>query len=129
MNERTQQQIYDLSGFEPAVIVAQMEWSAVHVNDKEACKLAAFEWGRKPKDMAYVWDHLIDKATVYTRHELLSLILIASLNKFERALLYEQWRDTTMSYEQVREAVNARKQPKPRERKPKVCGKCGALLT
>lgn len=125
MNEKILTEIYELSGFEPQVIYAQMQWSAEHVNDKDACKLAAFEWGRKPKDMAFVWNTW-EVSSGMSRHELMSLILIASLNKFERPLLYQQWRDTTMSYEDVRDAVTARKQRKSKAAKePKVCKHCG----
>lgn len=126
MNEQTQQEIYELAGYEPEVLKAQFCWSAFHIKDKEACKLAAFEWGRKPKDMAYAWEHLIDHARDYSRHELMSLILIAGAPKFERGILYEQWRDTTMSYENVRAAVDGLKKRKSKTvKEPKRCKKCG----
>ena len=134
MNDTTLTEIYELSGYEPQVIYAQMKWSAEHLEDKEACKLAAFEWGRKPKDMAFVWWNFLNEfrtqeQTPYTRHELMSLILIASLNKFERALLYQQWRDTTMSYEDVRAAVASRKQRKSKVTKaPTLADKLQAFI-
>lgn len=129
MNDTTLQEIYGLAGYEPQVIYAQMKWSVEHIGDNDACKLAAFEWGRKPKDMAFAFNHFLNAYRTlepidYSRHELMSLILIASLNKFERGLLYEQWRDTTMSYEDVSERVRKLKTPKPRTPKVKWCPHC-----
>ena len=109
MNGKTLAEIYDLSGFEPDVIKAQMQWASVHCGDQEASAEAGRIWGRKVKHLAYVWNHLLDHDRDYTRHELMSLILIAGVPRFERGMLFEQWRDTTMSYEQVRCAVDALK--------------------
>ena len=120
MNDKTAQQIYELSGYEPEVIKAQMQWSAMHLDDKEACKFAAQEWGRKPKALAYAWNRLVDRTRDYSRHELMSLILIAGAPKFERGELYEQWRERSMSYEDVRAAL---KRPK-REKKARIPCQC-----
>lgn len=114
MQDSTLQEIYNLAGYEPDVIVAQCQWSATHIRDTEACKLAAFEWGRKVKPMAFAWEHYRNELKGGTRHQIMSLILIAGMPKLGRDMLYEQWRDTTMSYEQVRDAVDSRKQRKPR---------------
>ena len=126
MNGKTLAEIYDLSGFEPDVIKAQMQWASVHCGDQEASAEAGRIWGRKVKHLAYVWNHLLDHDRDYTRHELMSLILIAGVPRFERGMLFEQWRDTTMSYQQVRCAVDAlKKRPGKAAKEPKVCPHCG----
>jgi hypothetical protein len=128
MNEQTQQEIYDLAGYDALTLVGQCQWAARHT-DAEARKLAAKEWGRKPRHLAYVWDNFrseLDRGI--SRHEIQSLILIASLNKFERPLLFQQWKDTTMSYAQVQQAVSERRAIKSKDKEPKVCKNCGAPI-
>ena len=69
--------------------------------------------------------------TDYTvsKFELLSLIKIASVrNKFARALLAEEWQRLTLSYDDVRVRVEAVNERKPREKKDKVCPKCGEVI-
>jgi hypothetical protein len=61
------------------------------------------------------------------KFELLSAIEIGKVkDKYTRALLAEQWANTTMSYTAVHEAVQGVNKPKPREKKVKHCAVCGA---
>lgn len=130
MNDTTLSEIYELSGVEPWVFEMQSKWSYVHRKDKAAMREAAFVWGRNTKALAFVWDTWnVDVGRGMTRHEWQSLLLIATLNKFERPLLYEQWRDTTMSYEQVRDAVAQRKGRKSKAAKaPTLADKLQAFI-
>jgi hypothetical protein len=64
------------------------------------------------------------------KFELLSAIEIGKVkDKYTRALLAEQWANTTMSYTAVHEAVQGVNKPKPREKKVKHCAVCGAEQT
>ena len=98
----------------------------MHCGDQEASAEAGRIWGRKVKHLAYVWNHLLDHDRDYTRHELMSLILIAGLKPHDRLDLFLDWRDKTLSYEDVRARIeNLRASKEKPEKAQRFCKKCG----
>jgi hypothetical protein len=68
-----------------------------------------------------------DRTVDVGKFELMSAVDIGSVkDKFQRALLAEQWQNTTMSYSDVHEAVQSVNKPKPRTKAVKHCAVCGA---
>lgn len=92
---------------------------------KEAWDADPMPYARAAK-MRPTW---FDRSTDVSKYELLSAIEIGKVkDKYARALLAEQWQATTMSYDQVREAVRGTKQPKPRAKQDKRCPHCNGVL-
>ena len=68
-----------------------------------------------------------DRSTDVSKFELLSAIEIGKVKDVTaRALLAQQWQATTMSFDDVREAVRGMSKPKRKEKQKKYCAECGA---
>lgn len=98
---------------------------SVRVAIKQAWDADPMPYARAAK-MRPTW---FDRTTDVSKYELLAAIEIGKVkDKYARALLAEQWQATTMSYDDVRAAVQGLKQPKPREKQEKLCPHCGGVL-
>lgn len=118
----------EVAEWQAVPVKAMCLYAAEHKGDKRAMKEIRKAWGRDPKPFALAVNVKPDwfDGTTVSVYEYLSLIAICTLPKFARALLAAQWQDTTMSYSQVREAVDAAKERKSKATKePKVCKYCG----
>jgi hypothetical protein len=70
-----------------------------------------------------------DRSVDVGKFELMSAVDIGSIkNKFTRALLAEQWANSSMSYSAVHERVQSMKKPKARAKVVKTCKHCGGEL-
>lgn len=99
---------------------AQILLSEKHARDTFFVKEAAKLWGRKPHllaRMAKWFAKELERAQTYW--ELMSMYEMVRLPKQDCAILAKDWRDKSLSYQQVKGAVDAKKQRKPRERKAK----------
>lgn len=77
---------------------------------------------------ANMWPDWFNGSVDVSKWEMLSAIKIAGVaDKFQRLELVKEWRDKTLSYDDVRAKVDAIKKPK-RERKPRKCPHCGEEL-
>lgn len=100
-----------LLGWNAQALYGMVLWAERHAKNKAAMKEASAAWHRNARTFA-------KSAPVLRRvfpdqnaspDELLSVIAIMGLDKAAASVLLEQWRDHTMSYADVREAVQARK--------------------
>jgi hypothetical protein len=70
-----------------------------------------------------------DRTVDVSKWELKSAIKIGGVkDKYKRTLLAEQWQNTSMSFDQVREAVDSINKPKARTKQVKHCPNCGEVL-
>jgi hypothetical protein len=98
---------------------------------KTAMRVFSFSWKRNARNMAKAVD-LFEKYFIhegYTAQDYLTLFDIASVSKFERGMLYEDWTRGSLNGHQVRERVLAIKTPKPRVKQERRCPHCGEVLT
>lgn len=122
-------QAQQVRGYNVQSIIAMCLFSEAHKTkaERKAIK-AAWECDPLPYARAVqMMPHWFDSSVEPSYYELQSLVAIAKVkNKYARALLAEEWQRLTLSFNDVRERVESLK--KPRERKPRVCPKCGAEL-
>jgi hypothetical protein len=121
-----------IRGYEEQSIKAMCLYANLHQSKQERQEIKAAWDGADPKPYARAVDMMpgwFNGSTDASKWELLSLIKIAGVrNKFARALLAEEWRRLTMSYDDVRERADAVNKPKPREKKVKHCPHCDGVL-
>lgn len=118
----------ELARYPELSIKAQALWCYTHRKDKAAMETASVFFANNPKHMARavaMFPEMFEADEARDLYLYLSAFKIASLPVHARALLAAQWQDTTMSFGEVREAVDAYKKRKSKEEKEqKLCPHC-----
>lgn len=118
----------ELARYPELSALAQCLWAYEHRKDKAAMKVAKEFFMRDPKHMARAVSMFPNRFTDDAGtglYDMLAMIDIASLPLVPRAELAAQYADTTMSFSEVRERVDAYKGRKSKsEKEPKLCPNC-----
>ena len=129
-----QEQLYaqaeELVGYNALSLKAMALWASEHSKDKEAMRIASFCWGRNARHMAKavsLFGNLF-RENDRTASDYLTLFAIASVSKYERGMLYEDWRGGSLNNHQVQARVREMKQPKVKEKQDKRCPYCNGVL-
>lgn len=118
----------EIAGYTEQSIKAQALWCYQHRKDKAAMQTAQVFFANNPKHMARavaMFPEMFEADEARDLYQYLSAFKIASLPLHARALLAAQWQDTTMSFGEVREAVEQYKKRTPKgEKEQKLCPHC-----
>lgn len=118
----------ELARYPELSIKAQALWCYTHRKDKEAMETAQVFFANNPKHMARavaMFPAMFEADEARDLYEYLSVFKIASLPLVARSFLASDWQARTMSFSEVREAVEEYKRRKSKtEKEAKLCPHC-----